>query len=72
LLPAANDPADVKEKGEIVELLIKRFGADKVGTTEFPDMTHGWVVRGDLKDEKVARDFNKSIHLIHEYFKRFQ
>lgn len=35
-------------------------------------MAHGWVVRGDLKDEKVSRDFHKAIHQAHDYFKKFQ
>jgi len=36
LLPADNDPDNLKSKGELVDILIKRFGADKAGTTEFP------------------------------------
>ena len=35
LLPAGNDPENVKNKGELIEILIKRFGGDKVGTSEF-------------------------------------
>jgi hypothetical protein len=49
-MPASNDPANVKNKGEIIELLAKKFGEDKVGVTEFPEMTHGWVVRGDISN----------------------
>lgn len=71
LLPAGNDPDNVKSKGELVDILIKRFGADKAGTTEFPEMAHGWVVRGDLKNQAVARDFNKAINIAHEYFSKF-
>ena len=72
LMPASNDMANVKEKGEVIEVLEKRFGADRVGATEFPDMMHGWVVRGDLKDEKVNRDFHKCIALVEDYFKKFE
>lgn len=71
-LPAGNDGENVKEKGELVEILGKRFGTDLTGTTSFPDMQHGWVVRGDLKDEKVNRDFHKAMNLICEYLKKFQ
>ena len=67
-MPAGNDPDDVKEKGAIVEALIKRFGPELVGTTHFPDMVHGWVVRGDIKDEKVERDFHQAINIIQKYF----
>jgi hypothetical protein len=31
-LPAQNDHANVKEKGEIIENLVSRFGAEKTGT----------------------------------------
>lgn len=72
MLPAGNDPSNLKTKGEIIELLIKRFGEHKVGVTEFPDMIHGWVVRGDLTKENVARDVNKAINLAQEYFSRFK
>lgn len=71
-MPAGNDLPNVKEKGEVVEALAKRFGNDLVGMTEFPDMMHGWVVRGDLNDEKVNRDFHKAIDLTQGYFKKFE
>lgn len=35
-VPAQNDPENVKTGGELVEILKKRFGEEKVGTTEFP------------------------------------
>ncbi len=50
LQPAENDPPNVKENGEIVEKLAERFGKEKVGTSLYQDMKHGWVVRGDIKD----------------------
>lgn len=42
------------------------------GATFFEDMLHGWVTRGDLKDEKVARDFHKAIHIAQDYFAKFK
>ena len=72
MLPAGNDPDDVKEKGEIIEILAKRFGAEMTGTTHFPDMVHGWTTRGDLKDEKVSRDFHKALQLTKEYLAKFK
>lgn len=71
-MPAGNDPDYVKDKGEVIEILAKRFGPELTGTTTFPDMVHGYVVRGDMKDEKVARDFHQTIHLTKEYFNKFQ
>lgn len=32
-------------------------------------MVHGFSTRGDLKDEKVARDVDEFIRLMTEYFK---
>lgn len=71
-LPAENDPPNVKPGGEIVELLAKKFGADKTGSVEFKEMAHGWVVRGEMEKETVCRDVNLAIKLIHEYFQKFQ
>ncbi len=35
-------------------------------------MIHGWTVRGDVADEKVRRDIEKSINLCKDYFAKFQ
>jgi hypothetical protein len=35
-------------------------------------MIHGWVPRGDLKDEKVYRDVQKALQEAHAYFKLFE
>lgn len=64
-LPAKNDPPNVKPHGEIVELLAKKFGAEKTGSVPFEDMVHGWVVRGDITNETVCRDVTKALTLIH-------
>lgn len=50
MFPAGNDPADVKPEGAVIKVLEKKFGADKVGSHEFPEMIHGWTVRGDVSD----------------------
>ncbi len=34
----------------MVKILQEKFGAEKVGTHEFPEMVHGWTVRGDVKE----------------------
>ncbi len=34
---------------------------DKLRIVEFPEMTHGWTVRGDLSDPKVAKDTKAAI-----------
>ena len=72
MMPAANDPDDVKEKGEVIEILAKLFGNELTGTVHFPDMMHGWTTRGDLNDEKCSRDFHKAMQLIEEYLAKFK
>lgn len=69
LLPAGNDPANVKTGGEVIENLIQRF--PQSGTVEFPDMAHGWVVRGNMTEEKVARDVKQALDLIKSFFDKF-
>lgn len=34
----------------------------------FPDMAHGFTTRGDLNDEKIARDNAEFIRLMTDYF----
>lgn len=72
LYPAGNDPENIKPNGEVVNILKEKFGSEKSGSLEFPDMSHGWTVRGDANDEKVRRDVGKAIHLCKDYFSKFQ
>jgi hypothetical protein len=48
LYPAGNDVPNIKAGGELVQILQDKFGSGQAGTQEFPEMLHGWVVRGDL------------------------
>lgn len=52
LLPAGNDPPDAKPGGDVV----KALEANKipVEATEYKDMQHGFMPRGDLNDPKVV------------------
>ena len=50
LFPAGNDPADIKPEGTVTKILEQRFGTEKSGSHEFPEMIHGWTVRGDISD----------------------
>merc|ERR1712176_452260 len=49
LMPAGNDPDTLKEGGTIAEVVAKKGGK----TITFPEMSHGWVARGDLADPAV-------------------
>jgi dienelactone hydrolase len=33
----------------------------------FPEMLHGWTTRGDVKDEKIARDVNIAMDQVLEF-----
>ena len=62
MFPTSNDTPNVKTGGSVIKITQERFG-DKVGdgVLEFPEMMHGYVVRGDLGDEKVKRDVEKAV-----------
>jgi len=59
MLPAGNDKESVKTGG----LAQKVLGADKCQVVEFPDMEHGWSVRGDCSKPDVERDVKKAFTL---------
>ena len=55
-MPAGGDAAAVFPGGLGQQVL-----GDKLEIIEFPDMKHGWTVRGDMSDPVVARDVKKAI-----------
>ena len=57
-LSASNDGASVKLGG-----LGKQVLGDALEIVEFPDMLHGWSIRGDLSDPMVERDVKKAFNL---------
>ena len=54
LCPAGNDPDNLKEGGEVVQI-VRDLGLE-CKTVHYPAMAHGWVIRGDATQEDVARD----------------
>jgi dienelactone hydrolase len=66
LCPAGNDPENLKAGGD-VQKTMEENGMTCV-VTEFPDMQHGWVPRGDTGDERVARDVKKAIETVCAFF----
>ena len=62
LLPAGNDPAELKE-GAVLKAL--PHATSKV----FPEMKHGWVTRGDFADPSVERDVQHAMKLIFEHLR---
>lgn len=62
LAPAGDDPATVKLGGKLAQPLVERFGT--TSNMEFPEMRHGWMTRGPLDDEAVARDYRIGMELM--------
>jgi len=54
MLPAGNDPDNVKKGGDVEQWM--EFIGQKVEVFEFPDMYHGWVPRGNVSIPEVERD----------------
>ncbi|KAL1515353.1 hypothetical protein AB1Y20_001983 [Prymnesium parvum] len=56
LAPAGNDLPLWAESGPLGAALKASSRGDECVFTEYPEMKHGWSVRGDLADPAVARD----------------
>ena len=63
LLPAGNDPPELKEAGAVAQAL------QQGRSVEFPEMKHGWVTRGDLGDPAVQRDAELAMDLIMDHLR---
>jgi len=60
----------VKKNGAITKILAERF-KDKTGIYEFPQQSHGWMVRSDPKNPEANKDVEQCFKLSHEYFNKF-
>ena len=69
LLPASNDPSDLKEGGETVQV-VRDLGLE-CKTIEYPEMQHGWVIRGDATQANVARDVESAITEVSSFFAKY-
>ena len=49
----------------------KQVMGDMVEIVEFPDMRHGWTVRGDLTDPIVERDVKKAFNIVLAFFHKY-
>lgn len=67
LLPAGNDPDTYLPGGEILTILTANNAASS--SVPFPDMTHGFVSRGDVSVEAVRRDVHKAFSLAEAFLK---
>ena len=63
---SAQDGPSTKHGG-----LGKTVLGDFLDIVEFPDMSHGWSVQGDLKQPNVERDVIKAFNLTLSFFKKY-
>mmetsp|Transcript_7637 Transcript_7637/g.28767 ORF Transcript_7637/g.28767 Transcript_7637/m.28767 type:complete len:257 (-) Transcript_7637:118-888(-) len=68
LLPSVNEP-EYYTDGTLVKI-INDAGHD-AESVAFPDMQHGWTIRGDASDEAVARDVYKAVTLAKDWFAKY-
>lgn len=71
MLPGGNDPAECKPGG-LVEKIVQeeKTMEEECVFKEFPEMKHGWVVRGDIDDPVLARDARGAMVLISQFIKK--
>ena len=65
MLPAGGDAESVKTGG-----LAQKVLGDKCEVVEFPDMVHGWSVRGDCTKPDVERDVKKAFTLAVDFLSK--
>jgi len=65
-LPAEGDSPTTKFGG-----IGKKVLGDALEVVEFPDMQHGWSIRGDLSDPIVERDVKKAFSLSIAFFNKY-
>jgi dienelactone hydrolase len=63
IIQGHNDPENTKPNGAMHEELLKHSFGSVCSLHEFPDVAHGWVPRGDLSDEVVARNVKDAMDL---------
>lgn len=57
MVASAGNDEEWGKPGKEWEQLSRRFGyGDKSKFYVFPDMSHGWAIRGDINDSKIKRD----------------
>jgi len=69
IMPAGNDPDNVKKGGAHIEELKKKSFGDKCEVVEFAQ-NHGWVPRGDISDPEVAKGFKDAMDLTIAFFRK--
>ncbi len=66
---AGNDPDWTHAGGEWEQSSTTLGFAEKSKFYSFRDMQHGWTCRGDIKDEKIARDVDVAFNQVLEFLR---
>ncbi len=69
LIPGGNDPAVIREGGDVEKILKSKPFGDKVHIQSWADVNHGWMPRGDLKQPEIANRYKEGMELAIKYFK---
>ena len=64
-------PAEGDHENTYPDGLGKKVMGDALEIVTFPDMKHGWSVRGDMNDPKVERDVKKAFNLALAFFRKY-
>eukprot|EP01036_Dinobryon_divergens_P022339 gene22339-30584_t len=67
LLQAGNDNANGKPDSEVHEILSSLPFGTKCVLREFPEMAHGWVLRGDISNPAIAEGVTDAMRLVVEF-----
>jgi len=67
---AGNDPPSVKEGGADQKTLSTKSFAKENIFREFPDVVHGFSVRGDVSDKTIAKNVRDVVDLATSFFKK--
>ena len=65
-MPAGDDHENTKLGG-----LGKKILSDGLEVIEFPEMNHGWTVKGDLSRPEVERDVKKAFNFVLAFFGKY-
>ena len=65
-MPAGDDHENTKLGG-----LGKKILSDGLEVIEFPEMKHGWTVKGDLSRPEVERDVKKAFNFVLAFFGKY-
>lgn len=68
LASARNDPDNVQTGGEIANILSTKFPSSEV--VSYPEVDHGWVSRGDIADETVAKSVKAALQQCEVFFRK--